>query len=86
MENTVLPKSEKVKSLLHMISNDIAQLAYLYAQVNSCTKIIFGGFFIRGHAATMHTISFGVNYWSKVRRRVKSFDALLQAELLSGHF
>ena len=67
-----------------MISNDIAQLAYLYAQVNSCTKIIFGGFFIRGHAATMHTISFGVNYWSKVRRRVKLFDTLLEA--LLGHF
>jgi len=57
--------ADRVKSLLHMISNDIAQLAYLYAQINSCKKIIFGGFFIRGHAATMHTISFGVNYWSK---------------------
>ena len=43
-----------------------AQLAYLYAKVNNCKRIIFGGFFIRGHAATMHTISFGVNYWSKL--------------------
>jgi len=57
--------ADRVKSLLHMISNDIAQLAHLYAKVNNCKRIIFGGFFIRGHAATMHTISFGVNYWSK---------------------
>ena len=40
-------------------------MAHLYAKVNNCKRIIFGGFFIRGHAATMHTISFGVNYWSK---------------------
>ena len=56
---------DRAKSLLHMISNDIGQLAYLYAKLNNCKKVIFGGFFIRGHMETMRTVSFGINYWSK---------------------
>ena len=53
------------KSLLHLISNGIGQLAYLHANLYSCSRIIFGGFFIRGKKATMHTISYAINYWSK---------------------
>lgn len=56
---------DRAKSLLHMISNDIGQLAYLYAKLNDCKRVIFGGFFIRGHLETMRTVSFGINYWSK---------------------
>jgi hypothetical protein len=56
---------DRAKSLLHMISNDIGQLAYLYAKLNDCKRVIFGGFFIRGHMETMRTVSFGINYWSK---------------------
>lgn len=56
---------DRAKSLLHMISNDIGQLSYLYAKLNNCKRVIFGGFFIRGHMETMRTVSFGINYWSK---------------------
>lgn len=59
--------SEKdiAKSLLHMISNDIGQLASLHAKLHGLKRIIFGGFFIRGYPITMHTITFAINYWSK---------------------
>ena len=30
---------DRAKSLLHMISNDIGQLAYLYAKINDCKKV-----------------------------------------------
>ena len=53
------------KSLLHLISNGIGQVAYLHANLYNCPRIIFGGFFIRGKKTTMHTISYAINYWSK---------------------
>ncbi|EPS71980.1 hypothetical protein M569_02777 [Genlisea aurea] len=55
------------RSLLRMISNNIAQvqIAYLNALHHSMKRILFGGFFIRGHEYTMDTISVGVHYWSK---------------------
>ncbi|CAI9092932.1 OLC1v1028300C1 [Oldenlandia corymbosa var. corymbosa] len=53
------------RSLLRMISNNIAQIAYLNALRFGLKRIIFGGFFIRGHAYTMDTISVGVDFWSK---------------------
>ena len=54
------------KSLLLSISNDIGQIAYLHAKLHDLTKIYFGGFFIRGHPITMHTITYAINFWSKV--------------------
>lgn len=54
------------KSLLHMISNDIGQLACLYAKLHNLHKIYFGGFFIRGHPVTMRTITYSINFFSKV--------------------
>ncbi|KAL3835576.1 hypothetical protein ACJIZ3_010312 [Penstemon smallii] len=59
-------KAEDVaRSLLRMISNNIGQIAYLNALHFGLKRIIFGGFFIRGHAYTMDTISVAVNFWSK---------------------
>ncbi|KAI5074724.1 hypothetical protein GOP47_0010685 [Adiantum capillus-veneris] len=52
-------------SLLRMISYNIAQIAYLNALRYGLKRIFFGGFFIRGHAYTMDTISFAVGFWSK---------------------
>ncbi|KAK3733934.1 hypothetical protein QZH41_009580 [Actinostola sp. cb2023] len=57
--------ADVAKCLLHMISNDIAQIASLYARLSGIKKIFFSGYFIRGIPVTMHTITFGVNYWSK---------------------
>nr|XP_006823846.1 PREDICTED: pantothenate kinase 4-like [Saccoglossus kowalevskii] len=53
------------KSLLHMISNDIGQIACLYANLHGLKKCYFGGYFIRGQPVTMSTITFAMNYWSK---------------------
>ncbi|XP_047968100.1 pantothenate kinase 1-like [Salvia hispanica] len=53
------------RSLLRMISNNIGQIAYLNALRFGLKRIFFGGFFIRGHAYTMDTISVAVNFWSK---------------------
>ncbi|XP_068686158.1 4'-phosphopantetheine phosphatase-like isoform X1 [Montipora capricornis] len=58
-------EADVAKSLLHMISNDIGQIASLYAKLNGLKKIYFSGYFIRGNPLTMHTISYGINYWSK---------------------
>ncbi|XP_075243016.1 4'-phosphopantetheine phosphatase-like isoform X2 [Convolutriloba macropyga] len=56
--------SDKAKSLLHMISNGIGQIACLYARIHNVNKIYFGGYFIRNNRATMHTISFAVDFFS----------------------
>ena len=53
------------KSLLRLISNSIGQIAYLHANLYGCSRIIFGGFFIRGKIATMRTISYAIDFWSK---------------------
>ncbi|XP_030364046.1 4'-phosphopantetheine phosphatase isoform X3 [Strigops habroptila] len=58
-------KEDMAKSLLHMISNDIGQLACLYAKLHNLEKIYFGGFFIRGHPVTMRTITYSINFFSK---------------------
>lgn len=54
------------KSLLHMISNDIGQLACLHAKLHGLDRVYFGGFFIRGHPVTMRTITYSINFFSKV--------------------
>ncbi|GAA47929.1 type II pantothenate kinase [Clonorchis sinensis] len=53
-----------LKSLLIAVSNNIGQLACLYAKQHNLTRILFGGFFIRGHGLTMELITFAVNFWS----------------------
>lgn len=62
-------KEDMAKSLLHMISNDIGQLACLYAKLHNLTRVYFGGFFIRGHPVTMHTITYSINFFTKVSNR-----------------
>uniref|UniRef100_A0A3B3XDG3 4'-phosphopantetheine phosphatase n=1 Tax=Poecilia mexicana TaxID=48701 RepID=A0A3B3XDG3_9TELE len=56
---------DMAKSLLHMISNDIGQLACLYAKLHNLSRVYFGGFFIRGHPVTMHTITYSINFFTK---------------------
>ncbi|KAI3871457.1 hypothetical protein MKX03_025918 [Papaver bracteatum] len=51
-------------SLLRMFSYNIGQIAYLTACKYGVKRIYFGGFFIRGNAFTMNTISHAVRYWS----------------------
>lgn len=53
------------KSLLYAISNNIGQIAYMNAEKHNLDHIYFGGCFIRGHAATISTLSYAIRFWSK---------------------
>lgn len=70
-EDSTREFSEKdiARSLLFMISNDIGQIASLYALMHGLDRVYFGGYFLRGHPLSMHTISFAINYWSKGKVR-----------------
>ncbi|KAG2459263.1 PANK4 kinase, partial [Polypterus senegalus] len=68
-EDREFSKADMAKSLLHMISNDIGQLACLYAKLHNLNRVYFGGFFIRGHPVTMHTITYSINFFTKVVSR-----------------
>lgn len=65
-------------ALCRMVSYNIGHLAYLNAMRYNLKRVIFGGFFIRGHAYTMDTISYAIQFWSKVRKLVlaDSFEHL----------
>ncbi|KAH8119995.1 pantothenate kinase [Phellopilus nigrolimitatus] len=57
------------KSLLYAISNNIGQIAYMNAEKYGLERIYFGGCFIRGHAATIATLSYAIRFWSKGTKR-----------------
>ena len=54
-------------ALCRMVSYNIGHLAYLNAMRYNLRRVIFGGFFIRGHSYTMSTLSFAIRFWSKVQ-------------------
>ncbi|KAL0276032.1 UNVERIFIED_CONTAM: hypothetical protein PYX00_003707 [Menopon gallinae] len=58
-------ESDLARSLLFTISNDIGQIACLYAMMHNLKKVYFGGYFLRNHPLSMHTISFSIRYWSQ---------------------
>uniref|UniRef100_A0A3B3ZKT3 Uncharacterized protein n=1 Tax=Periophthalmus magnuspinnatus TaxID=409849 RepID=A0A3B3ZKT3_9GOBI len=60
-----LSKEDMASSLLHMISSNIGQLTRLHAKLYNLSRIYFSGFFIRGHPATMHTITCTINSFNK---------------------
>ncbi|MBW0476876.1 hypothetical protein O181_016591 [Austropuccinia psidii MF-1] len=53
------------RSLLYAISNNIGQIAHLNAEKYGLERIYFGGCFIRGHSATVSTLSYAIRFWSK---------------------
>ncbi|EJD03759.1 pantothenate kinase [Fomitiporia mediterranea MF3/22] len=57
------------KSLLYAVSNNIGQIAYMNAEKYGLERIYFGGCFIRGHAATIATLSYAIRFWSKGTKR-----------------
>jgi len=57
------------RSLLYAISNNIGQIAYMNAEKYGLDRIYFGGCFIRGHAATITTLSYAIRFWSKGTKR-----------------
>lgn len=58
-------EADIARSLLYIISNDIGQIACLYALLHKVKRIYFGGFFLRHRPVSLHTISYSINYWSK---------------------
>lgn len=54
------------RSLLFTVSNDIGQISCLYAMMHGLNRIYFGGYFLRGHPLSMHSISYAINFWSQV--------------------
>ncbi|XP_075235661.1 4'-phosphopantetheine phosphatase-like isoform X2 [Lycorma delicatula] len=58
-------EADVARSLLLTISNDIGQIACLYAMMHNLKKVYFGGYFLRNHPLSMYTVSFAINYWSK---------------------
>lgn len=63
-------EADIARSLLYLISNDIGQIASLYASIHKLDKVYFGGYFLRNHPLSMHAITYSINYW----RNVGSFD------------
>jgi len=57
------------KSLLYAISNNIGQIAFMNAEKYGLDRIYFGGCFIRGHIATITTLSYAIRFWSKGTKR-----------------
>lgn len=57
------------RSLLNAISNNIGQIAHMNAEKYQLDRVYFGGCFIRGHQATIATLSYAIRFWSKGRRR-----------------
>ncbi|KAJ7508609.1 pantothenate kinase [Mycena galericulata] len=57
------------RSLLYAVSNNIGQIAYMNAEKYNLDRIYFGGCFIRGHAATITTLSYAIRFWSKGTKR-----------------
>ena len=46
------------RSLLYAISNNIGQIAHMNAEKYQLDRVYFGGCFIRGHQATIATLSY----------------------------
>lgn len=59
-------EADIARSLLFLISNDIGQIASLYASMHNMNKVYFGGYFLRNHPLSMHSISYAIKYWTRV--------------------
>ncbi|KAJ3374363.1 Pantothenate kinase 4 [Allomyces arbusculus] len=64
-QRAAIPAADIARSLLRMVANNIAQIAYLCAQAHNLDRIYFGGCFLRGHAMTMAALSAAVAFWSQ---------------------
>ncbi|MCL4141196.1 UNVERIFIED_CONTAM: hypothetical protein GTU68_000516, partial [Idotea baltica] len=58
-------EADIARSLLFTVSNDIGQIASLYAMLHNLKKVYLGGYFLRNHPVSMHTLSYAIKYWSR---------------------
>jgi len=78
-----------VKSLLFMISNNIAQIGYLNARIYGVQRIFFSGGFLQENSYVWGRFSYAVDFWSKGEMKAmfllhNSYLGALGA-LLEGH-
>ncbi|KAK7582669.1 hypothetical protein V9T40_014114 [Parthenolecanium corni] len=83
--NENVTNKDIARSLLFVISNDIGQIASLYAMMNNLKKVYFGGYFLRNHPLSMHTISYSINYCLERASRLYFFVTKITSESLA-HF
>lgn len=60
-----LDKSDIAKSLLHMITFNVTQLAYLYAKLCNMDRILFTGSFVNGRKVTQKLIMRGLRFFNE---------------------
>lgn len=77
LETNNYSEADIARSLLFLISNDIGQIASLYASIHNLNKVYFGGYFLRNHPLSMYSISHAIKYWSKVVSVYFLFDVLI---------
>jgi len=58
-------QQDLAKALLMMITNNIAQVAYLNAQLHSTHRIYFVGNFLRHNNISMQRLAYSIDFWSK---------------------
>mmetsp|Transcript_34617 Transcript_34617/g.80954 ORF Transcript_34617/g.80954 Transcript_34617/m.80954 type:complete len:225 (+) Transcript_34617:780-1454(+) len=56
-------------AILKMISNNIAQLAFLNARIHGVERIYFAGSFLRHNPISMGALSFAIDFWSKSKMK-----------------
>ena len=63
-EKLHVKEEDLAKALLLMITNNIAQVAYLNAVIHKATHIYFVGNFLRHNKISCRRLAFAINYWS----------------------
>lgn len=58
-------KEDIVRSLLFMISNNIAQIGYLNAKQYNIKRLYFAGGFLQENPYLWTRFSYSINFWSK---------------------
>ncbi|CAB3400703.1 unnamed protein product [Caenorhabditis bovis] len=62
-------KANAASSLLRMITYNVAQMAFLYAEKEKVDRVFFNGFLVRNRPIVMKTLSYSFNYWSSGKLR-----------------
>ena len=57
--------ADMVRSLLLMLTQNIAQVAYLNAKLHSVNKIFFVGNFLRDNQISIRFLAHAIEFWSK---------------------
>jgi type II pantothenate kinase len=79
-------KEDIIKSLLHMIANNIGQIAYLNAKAKGIKNIFFTGGFVSENSYLWTRLSFAINFWSKGTMQVLFIPMFVSVSGEEMHF